>query len=98
MQVKDIHNAINVLLDIILYQIYQNVKYVKQEHIQIQAQPHALYAKLEHIHIKMDLLYVILVEVILIPMLVLLLVFLALEIVLLIGIIVDVFHAQKVKF
>jgi hypothetical protein len=98
MQVKDIRNAINALLDIILYQIYQNVKYAKQELIQIQVQLHVLYEKLAHIHIKMDLLHVILVEVILILMLVFLLALLVKEIVSLIRIILDAYHARKGKF
>ena len=112
MQVRDIHLVINVKQDIILYRINRNVKSAKlilyrinrnvksakRGHILILVQLLALYAKLVLSPITMGLRVVIIVEVILIQELVLLLIKHANNILMLIKIILDVYHAIKEKF
>ena len=90
MQVRDIH--------LILYRINRNVKSAKRGHILILVQLLALYAKLVLSPITMGLRVVIIVEVILIQELVLLLIKHANNILMLIKIILDVYHAIKEKF
>ena len=46
MQDMDFQDVLNVILDIILLQIYQNVLNAMQEHTQIQGHLHALFVKL----------------------------------------------------
>jgi hypothetical protein len=98
MQVRDIHLVINARQDIILYLINRNVKSAKRGHILIRVQLLVLYAKLVLIPIMMGLRVVIIVEVTLIPVLVLLLVKHAENILMLIKIILNVYHALKEKF
>ena len=98
MQVRDIHLVINVKQDIILYRINRNVKSAKRGHILILVQLLALYAKLVLSPITMGLRVVIIVEVIFIQELVLLLIKHANNILMLIKIILDVYHALKEKF
>ena len=90
MQVRDIH--------LILYRINRNVKSAKRGHSLILVQLLALYAKLVLSPITMGLRVVIIVEVILIQELVLLLIKHANNILMLIKIILDVYHAIKEKF
>ena len=52
MQDMDFQDVLNVILDIILLQIYQNVLNAMQEHTRIQGHLHALYVKLVPIPMK----------------------------------------------